>query len=170
MKAEEIKHTRLLELLSYDSDSGIFTSNVTRGGMVKGDIAGSLHHLGYIHLMVDGVTYPAHRLAWFYCFQEWPEKYIDHIDRNRSNNAIDNLREATREENGANMTIRKDNSTGYKGVSFIRSRNKFRSRITHNKIVYFVGEFNTALEAHIARESKAKELQKEFYNENSSSR
>ena len=163
-----ITHDRLLELVTYDSDTGIFYFNSTRGGNHKGDVAGSLHSLGYIFLMLDRVTYTAHRLAWFYCFEEWPEKFIDHIDRNKSNNKLDNLREASREENGLNTSIRKDNKTGYKGVSFNKSRNTYIARMTVKGIKMYLGAFKTAKEAAEVIENKSRELHGEFYNENCS--
>ena len=164
---EQLKHARLLEVLLYDPDTGIFTSRVTRGGLVPGDTAGALHSLGYIFLSIDNNTYTAHRLAWFYCFESWPLHFIDHIDRNRSNNKLDNLREATRMDNGCNMSIRKDNSTGYKGVSYNKSRNNYVARLTVHGVKLYIGSYKTALEASEARETTAKELQGNFYNENS---
>lgn len=160
---EKLSITRLKELVTYNPETGIFTFNSTRGGNLSGDIAGSLHHLGYVFLMIDRETYTAHRLAWFYCFEEWPTKFIDHIDKNRSNNRLDNLREASREENACNMKIRKDNTTGYKGVSLDKKTGRFMSRLTVNKKVLYLGMFKTAEEASKAREDKAKELQGDFY-------
>lgn len=70
MKESEkiLSHNRLKELLLYNHDTGIFTFTCTRGGKLQGDVAGAIHGLGYIFIMLDGETYPAHRLAWFYCF------------------------------------------------------------------------------------------------------
>lgn len=105
------------------------------------------------------------RIDWhgFIVFEEWPENFIDHIDRNRSNNRLNNLREASRQENGCNMKLRKDSTTGYKGVSIDKKTGRFMSRLTVSGKVWYLGMFSTAKEASDARESKALELQGKFY-------
>lgn len=65
-------------------------------GVKSGDIAGRKNHDGYIHVSVFGKTYSGHRLAWFLHYGEFPELDIDHINRDRSDNRICNLRLATR--------------------------------------------------------------------------
>jgi hypothetical protein len=91
-----ITHERLLELLEYDPDTGIFKWKVNRKRLAKvGTTAGSINGSGYIHISVDGKLYLAHRLAWFYCFQEWPEKNIDHINGIRTDNRLDNLQDVS---------------------------------------------------------------------------
>lgn len=102
-----ISHNNLIEILSYDPDTGIFTWNETGSGTnkIKGNRAGWLHHSGYRYIEIDNIPYAEHRLAWFYCFEEWPSNQIDHIDRNRSNNSLDNLREVSSRENARNTSV-----------------------------------------------------------------
>lgn len=99
-----ISHDKLLELLEYNSETGVFTYKISGSGRNKkiGNIAGSIHHSGYRYIEIDDISYSEHRLAWFYCFKEWPINQLDHIDKNRSNNKLDNLRECTNRENSLN--------------------------------------------------------------------
>ncbi|MDD0156969.1 HNH endonuclease signature motif containing protein, partial [Shigella flexneri] len=67
-----------------------------------GKVAGTISY-GYNAINIDGVRYFAHRLAWLYVYGEWPKQEIDHIDRNRRNNAISNLRDVSRVVNALNV-------------------------------------------------------------------
>jgi len=92
---------------------------------------------------------------------------VDHIDRNVLNNCSDNLRNATRSENMMNCGVRKTNSTGYKGVSFYKSKKTkpFVASITVMYIKTHIGCFETAEEAALAynRELKCrKDIKEEF--------
>lgn len=61
-----------------------------------------INYAGYLKVMIDHKTYRAHRLAWLITHGNWPKDQIDHIDRNRRNNRLANLREATQSQNLAN--------------------------------------------------------------------
>lgn len=129
--------------------TGIFTWIEPRQYTTKvGDVAGSIENTGYISIRINKVSYLAHRLAWFYCFEEWPESYIDHIDRDKTNNALDNLREATAFENSRNRAINKNNTSGYPGV--YKRGSKWRAEIIIKGIKKYLGTFSTAHEAHLA--------------------
>jgi hypothetical protein len=160
----------LVGTLEYNIDTGIFTNKVTRSNCAKlGEVAGNTYNTAsskYSDIWLKGKHYAAHRLAWFYCFKEWPECYIDHIDGNKSNNALDNLRECTDNENKYNTKLRKDNSVGYKGVSLDLRSSRYRAYITTNKKQKSLGYFSTAEEASEAYKRAAKELHGTFYNEN----
>lgn len=128
--------SRLRELLSYDNQTGFFTWLVAKrspcgsGAVNTGDRAGSFGNKGYVYIGIDGVRYSAHRLAWLYMYDVWPAVEIDHRDRNPSNNAIDNLRLATRKQNNANIGASKNNKSGVKGVCFEKRRRKWRAVIS----------------------------------------
>lgn len=155
----------LRSLLSYDADSGLFTwTGVIPGSRsFAGRAAGFLHHEGYIRIKIAGQEYAAHRLAWLYYYGEWPVEQIDHIDLNKTNNAIVNLREASNGQNSANKTSYTDR---LKGVIFTpgNATNPWAAQIRHNKKLYYLGRFKTEREAHEAYCEKARELHGEFFN------
>lgn len=93
---------RVRELLVYDYQTGMFTWRVTRGEFIAGAVAGSLKREGYWRIGLDGKQYAAHRLAWAYVYGVWPKHGLDHRDRDKTNNRIDNLREATNAQNAQN--------------------------------------------------------------------
>lgn len=163
---QQITHERLLELVEYSPDTGLFINKIKRGNLShKGKVLGTINATGHLVLQLDKVMYLAHRLAWFYCFEEWPIDIIDNIDRDPANNRLDNLREATKSTNSFNSKIRTDNSIGLKGVYFDKRRDHFYSQIVVNSIKVYLGRFSTAEEAHTAYINKAKELQGDFFNE-----
>lgn len=88
--------------------------------------------------------------------------YVDHIDGNGLNNAKSNLRLCTKAQNGMNRGPQRDNSSGYKGVGWDRSRHKWRAQITVNGKNTFIGRYNTKEKAARAYDKKAKELYGEF--------
>ena len=100
-----ITHERLTYLLNYDPKTGIFTRKVYTSNFSKPGPIGYYEYEGYIRFMVDGKIHRAHRLAWFYVYKEWPEEEIDHINHNRADNRICNLRKANRSQNADNRRI-----------------------------------------------------------------
>lgn len=84
---------------------------------------------------------------------------IDHISRDGLDNRRCNLRFCTRSQNNRNSSIRKDNSSGYKGVSFDRDRKKcWVAKICFNGVEYWLGSFYSKIEAAFAYDAKAIEL------------
>jgi len=119
MTKRDLSLARLREVLSYDAQSGQFTwlkptSNRVRPGGVAGTPSGH----GYLRVSVDGATYYAHRLAWFWIHGAMPKCEIDHRDGCRSNNRAANLREAAHQENSQNQRLRSTNKSGFHGVSW----------------------------------------------------
>lgn len=162
-----ITHERLLELVNYDPNTGVFTNKIKRSNISPvGKILGTKNKSGHLVAQLDKKMYLLHRLAWFYYYKVWPEGIIDHIDRNPQNNRIDNLREATKVTNSYNSKIRQDNTAGIKGVYYDKRRNKFYQQIVANKVKTFLGYFSTKEEAAIAYANAARILHGEFLNEN----
>jgi hypothetical protein len=83
---------------------------------------------------------------------------VDHMDNNRTNNCLSNLRWATRTENLRNSQIRSTNTSGFKGISFHKLTKKWRSSITIDGILIELGLYETIEEATLARQSKANEV------------
>jgi hypothetical protein len=129
---------RLRELLNYDPETGEFTRRVSRQRYRAGEVAGRLHHQGYVVIRVDQVQYSAHRLAWLWMTGEWPGS-IDHRDRNRANNRWSNLRQATHQQNMHNMVKRNRYAPG---VS--RFGDRWQARITIGGARTHLGMFSTA--------------------------
>ena len=129
------------------------------------------HKQGYkrITLSKNGKwkKFSIHRLVGL-AFLENPDNkpMIDHIDNNTSNNNVKNLRWATSKDNLANQGKYKNNKSGFKGVSFHKHRNKYRAQIKINDKIKHLGYFETAEEASVAYEAKAKEIHGDFFYKN----
>lgn len=141
-----LTHERLLEVLDYDPETGIFLRKRT------GRVAGSVAARSYWVIKVDGVSYYGHRLAWFYVYGAWPNGDLDHRNGDKIANQITNLREATESQNGANRgkaTVR-EHSSKLKGVYWHKCRNRWRSSVMVRGQVIDLGYFDTEDEAHRA--------------------
>lgn len=174
MKAREI-HSEELELLmdilpeilSYDPDTGIFHWRNGNGRNVNpGDIAGWLNSCDYRCITIGYKQYLAHRLAWFWCYGEFPAKGldVDHINQVKDDNRFCNLRLATRTQNKQNGHIYSNNTTGFKGVSYDHRRMRFTSNIRVNKKLLWLGYFHTAEEASASYQKAADKHFGEFSN------
>src|SRR3990167_10275155 len=131
----------LKELLDYDPETGVFTWKVSRKGIRKDRVAGCLNNRGYLHIVVNSRPYKAHRLAWIYVYGCWPENEIDHINHDKSDNRIINLREATRKINCKNQSLYRNNSSGVTGLVWNSRKNKWRVHIGHNGKLIHGGDF-----------------------------
>lgn len=100
---------------------------------------------GYRKIRIDGHQFLAHRLAWVYVYGVWPAE-IDHVNGNRSDNRIANLRSVSHRDNQQNMRLpRSNNSSGYLGVHFDRGR--WVAQIRSEGMRHRLGRFDTAEEA-----------------------
>lgn len=136
--------------LRYDPETGIFYRLTKRGSKKVGDIAGRPHNMGYVTICFDGQNCLAHRLAWLYMTGEWPTGEIDHWDLCRNNNRWANLRDATRTQNARNRVKYKNNTTGFKGVSYNKHAKKFNAFITVDLKRHYLGCFDSAEQAYAA--------------------
>lgn len=155
---------KLRDVLEYNSKTGKFKWRVKRQGVKLDKSAGVVNGAGYEQIQIDGKRYLSHRLAWLYSYGEWPKGILDHVNRDRSDNRIENIREATRSENSVNAKVRSNNRIGLKGVSFNKQRNKFMAKIKHNGKIHFLGLFNSAKQAHQAYCIAARKFYGEFVN------
>lgn len=145
-------------LIDYDPDTGVFRWRRSRRGCRIGDVAGNPNSKGYWQISLNYKRYFGHRLAWLYVHGYWPTGEIDHINMDKGDNRICNLRDATREQNRHNTTMTKRNTTGFKGVSFHRKMGKFQAH--HRR--HWLGYFQTAEAAHAAYAKAATEAAGEF--------
>lgn len=151
---------RLRSILDYDSESGEFTWRGGRVGIRPGSKAGSFNNPnGSLRIKVDGRLYCLHRLAWLYVHGRWPVEFLDHINRDRSDNRIKNLRECSKSQNLHNM--RRNPRSGFKGVRMERS-GRWSCKIIAFGKRYHIGTFDTREEAFEAYKEKAREVHGEF--------
>jgi HNH endonuclease/AP2 domain len=144
---------RLRELLHYEPDTGVFTRRVRTANRVRvgGDVAGSVNSSdGYRYICIDYRLYPDHRLAWLYITGSWPKSQIDHINGDKTDNRLANLREATQSQNQANTSMRADNISGFKGVSWSKGRRKWLAHIKKRSKCKHLGFFDTSGSAALA--------------------
>jgi hypothetical protein len=162
----DITQELLHKYFIYDKDSGeliykLRTSSHTSVGKVAGNIAGTLPDGGYKQLSLFGKVYPIHRIIWLYVYGSFPDKQIDHIDHNRVNNRISNLRLSTHHTNMKNKSRYVTNKTGYSGVN--PHGNNWKARIGVNGTKVLLGVFPSFEEAVAARKAAEKLL---AYHEN----
>lgn len=142
----------LRRVLSYDQETGHFTRMVKTGPVTKvGSIAGTVDWQGYRRIRVASKRQvPAHRLAWFYVHGAWPEHPIDHINGNRDDNRLCNLRLTDAKQNAQNRTrVRRISKIGLLGVSRCGS-GKYQASFFADGKSRYLGVFLTAEEAHQA--------------------
>ena len=149
----------LRKVLDYDPNTGKFARRIKWGSQAVGSEPGSLSKQGYWQIGVFNRTHPAHRLAWLHYYGEWPPHDVDHINRNRADNRIENLRLATRAENLRNSGPHKDSASRIKGVGLRsirrgkRPKKMWAAYITVNGIRRHLGNFYTLDEAAKARQA-----------------
>ncbi len=113
---------------------------------------------GYIHATVNKAKYGLHRLAWEAIFGKIPKGYeIDHIDRNRGNNKLSNLRCVSREQNQVNKKLT-PGKTGYIGVKWSKRHSRFTSVVSHMGKDYYVYQGRDARVAYNRYREKKIEL------------
>ena len=142
MATSNLSASRLREALEYDPNTGLLKN---RSSGLK---IGSQHSRGYIQAHIFGETHLVHRLVWLYMHGKWPTKEIDHINGDRSDNRLTNLREANTSENAQNRKKRADNTSGFTGVRPHQSA--WRADIKLNGKYKFIGSYETPELAHAA--------------------
>jgi hypothetical protein len=150
MAKADLTSQRLRELLHYDPETGAFTWLATAGKARAGGRAGDALSHGYNRIGIDGHVYLAHRLAWFYVYGIWPSGEIDHINGNRIDNRMVNLRDVPRRLNRENLrSARSDNQTGVLGVAK-NGKSSWQARIKVNGVRHSLGTYGSPEEAHQA--------------------
>lgn len=145
-------------VLDYRPETGELVWAVAKGRRVRaGGVAGHLNGNGYVYVRIEGVLYLAHRLVWLIHYDQWPKDQIDHINGDRVDNRIENLREATNAENHQNKSSRINSSSRFVGVHWEPRYGKWQAQITLNGKQKYLGSFHTEESAAAAyAEAKAK--------------
>lgn len=145
------KDTTMDEALGYDASTGCFMWKVDCGAARAGQKAGRVQADGYLMIGFKGKKVLAHRLAWFFVHGSWPHGEIDHIDGDKANNRIDNLRIVSRSQNMQNMKVaRKDNQSGFLGVVSPKKGSRYLAQLIVGGRRVFRKSFGSAEEAHAA--------------------
>ena len=154
--------SKLREILWYDFETGKFKRRVTIGKARAESTADILGKRGYYYINIDGKRYYSHRLVWFYVTGEWPAGQIDHINLNKTDNRIINLREATHQQNQYNVSLQRNNTSGFKGVNFNNVKRKWMARIAKNGKRVHLGYFDCKAAACLAYIVAADKFHGEF--------
>ena len=128
---------------------------------MAGSIAGSIHNKGYLMVRLKGNGYLAHRIVWLLTYGKYPNGMIDHIDGNKLNNSIYNLRDVNESINKKNSKKYSNNTSGYAGVKFNKKYNRWSACYRSENKNFHIGSFDTAQEANKAV-IKAREANGEF--------
>lgn len=132
-------------------------TKLSKIGEPAGTVSGKLPDAGYIIIDLFGKRYQAHRLVWMFHHGSFPDKQIDHINHNRTDNRLENLRLATNHTNMKNKSLYVTNTSGYSGVS--KHGDNWKSRIGVEGTKVLLGVFKTFEEAVAARKAAEKLLQ-----------
>lgn len=167
MRARQITLERARLFFSYDPDSGALAwKQRPSPWKPTGGRAGYIGNQGYVVVGFERNIYVAHQLIWLLHHGEWPSAQIDHINGDRADNRIANLRLATRAQNQANRGKQKNNTTGFKGVVRSHSSKSFTAGIWKDRKFNYLGSFATAEAASAAYELAASRLHGEFAHGN----
>jgi len=141
---------KLKEVFSYDEYTGKFTR--LKNGKLSDSALGKT---GYVTIQIDYKNYRSHRMAWVYMYGE-EANHIDHINHNRSDNRIQNLRSVTQAENNRNMSIL-NGRTLPMGVTWDRFNSKYKAQINVDGKTKNLGRYATIEEALAVRKNAEKQ-------------
>lgn len=171
MADKSVTQDYFFNLLNVNFEQGTFTWKVRDLSMFKTERAmnawnnknankpalNNKHISGYKCGFIERVPYLAHRVIWFMKHNEWPEE-IDHINGNRSDNRIVNLRDVNHKQNLRNQRLRKNNTSGHNGVYWFQRDQKWMVLIKVDGVSKFGGYFENIEDAI----SKRKQLDVEY--------
>ena len=154
-KYSNLTQERLQQLYTYDPDTGLLMSR--RHNRTVG-----YNHNGYLVVELEKKHIRIHRIVWMIVHDRWPNPMLDHINGNRKDNRLCNLREVTSKQNlenrGASITKSGLPRSGYKGVHWNRFTKKWVASIGHDKKVIYLGSFTDPQKAFFAYRQVAQKL------------
>jgi hypothetical protein len=146
---------RLNEVLYIDSDKGECYWKIAKAIRIKiSDRAGTIikksnsKNLCYRLIVIDSKQYREHIIIWFFVHKKWPTRDLDHKDRDGLNNKYKNLRLCTNSQNQGNTIEQKNNTSGYKGVSWHKHSKKWRAGISYKRKRIWSKGYNDPYEAY----------------------
>lgn len=145
-----VDQTMLKKFFTYDPDTGNLKWRLPQRQSEVGDILGYAHSGGYKSASIAGKAYLLHRLVWMFVYGYFPEQ-IDHINHDRQDNRLCNLREVNNTTNSKNTSLSVNSVTKVNGVSFMKSKNKFRAYIMVNRKQIHLGLYDSIEEARESR-------------------
>jgi hypothetical protein len=146
-----LTHEDINYAISYDSKTGVMKWKNGVNIRYIGNDAGSINKAGYVDIAYKGWRLYGHRVAWLLVYKEWPSNHVDHINGNRSDNRIENLRVATNQENSKNSKRHKGNTSGVTGVYWSKRANKWQAYICVDGKQTYLGVFKYLEDAERAR-------------------
>ncbi len=169
MADEDLTPTDLLELLDYTPETGSLVWRARSAGMFLSGKQSAAHNAAiwngkfagkplevsgrYARASIFGRRYYAHRIAWAMFYGAWPEREIDHINGNKHDNRIANLREVTTQENSRNIPVKSNNSSGALGVRWRAHANAWEAYICIDRKYRHIGYFKAKADAIAARKA-----------------
>ena len=150
MSNPNLTAARLRELINYEPEAGIFKwRKIAAARSQRGP--GTILNCGYLQISIDGVKYQGHRLAWLHFYGQWPMNVVDHINGDKLDNRIANLRDVTTAVNLQNIHgASSRNACGYTGVSFHKRENAWSASLMVDGKVKRLGFHKTPELAHDA--------------------
>lgn len=142
----------LKKILHYSAETGVFIWINAYHKSRIGNVAGTIMKNGYSYICINKSSFRAHRLAWLYVFGMWPEQHIDHINGDKSDNRIENLREVSNSENMMNQGISVRNKSGHLGITWSESRKRWCVGLKVDGKSKNVGRFLSLFDAISARD------------------
>lgn len=159
---KEITAIRARNLFAYCADTGAFVRRITTSRQAPaGTAPGWVNRAGYLIITVDGASVLAHRLAWLMIHGAWPNGVIDHINQNKLDNRLANLRDVTRQVNTQNNRLKKLGKLhGAKlaGANWDKYAGRWKASICIGGRHKHLGRFDTEQEAHEAYLSAKRRL------------
>jgi hypothetical protein len=142
----------LRSVIKYDPETGALSWAKSFGNVIEGSVAGCLKGNGYWIVGLRGEKYLAHRLAWLWMNGAWPTNQIDHINGNKLDNSINNLRDVVPHVNMQNQDhLKRANISGITGVSWKQSKGGWFASISVKGKKIRRGPYNTKERATQAR-------------------
>lgn len=150
-------------LFNYNPETGSLTWKVSRSSRVKiGQRVGSLMSEGYLRTRIGGRNYLVHILIWLITYGEFPEGLLDHINRDKSDNRISNLRIVSKSGNNKNKNPYSNNTSGHTGICWNPRNSNWMAYISKDRKHINLGSFTEKTEAIAAYEKASLELYPEI--------